>query len=368
VIASILAILLGALAALTLAPQRADTPATIDIPTAPQASAQSTLGRFNPELIYQARATGVVTLDAVFGAEAVGGSGFVIDGDGYILTSAHVVYDFKHGGVPANDVYVEFAGHDRVSADIIGYDQFNDVAVLKVDPSEVALHPVPLGNSDKIIVGQPIAAIGSPFGNEGSLSLGVVSAAHRSIPGVISAYDIADMIQTDAAINHGNSGGPIFDERGRVVCISQQIRTTDGQGGGVSFCVPINTAKRSFEQVKKTGTVKYAHLGLTTKTVSPQLAKTYKLPAAHGVLVQSLKPGGPSDKAGLHTGSKKTVFAGEEFILGDEIVAIGGQPIVAEEDVARVVSRIDVGESVQIDYFRDGKRMSALAVAGERVL
>ena len=162
------------------------------------------------------------------------GSGFVVSPTGNVLTSAHVVTTAGQGGgrtQQAHTIYVQFSDGDRVPARIVGYDLFDDVAVLRVDPKLHQLRPVPLGDSARVVVGEPVAAIGSPFGNADSLSVGVVSAIRRSIPSLTTSYDLIDAIQTDAPINHGNSGGPLFDARGRVIGINAQIRSSSGSSG-----------------------------------------------------------------------------------------------------------------------------------------
>ena len=196
---------------------------------------------FDPATIYQSRSGGVVTIYAYFddrpaADHAAQGSGFVISKEGYILTSAHVVTTAgpEETGEPeaADRVFVGFRDGDRVAATVIGWDVFDDVGVLKVDPDAHALDPVPLGDSARVVVGEPVAALGSPFGNESSLSVGVVSATRRSINSLTSGYNVGDAIQTDAPITHGNSGGPLFDARGRVLGINAQIRSDSGQSEG----------------------------------------------------------------------------------------------------------------------------------------
>src|SRR6266516_6225506 len=228
---------------------------------------------FDPRRIYASRSAGVVTIFAQYGTDAASaqiaqGSGFVVSRNGYILTNSHVITNAGesasvHG---ADRVYIEFQDRDRAPAKIVGWDVFDDVGVLKVDPSAHALRPVPLGDSAAASVGEPVAAIGSPLGNEDSLGVGVVSATHRSIPALtVKLYDVVDAIQTDAPITHGNSGGPLFDARGLVIGINAQIRTdSSGAADGVGFAVPIASARRSMEQLLATGHVAYAYVGLTT--------------------------------------------------------------------------------------------------------
>src|SRR5919204_2857491 len=237
---------------------------------------------FDPALLYRRRSAGVVTIFAFFGppgsdlSQASQGSGFVVASSGVILTNAHVITNAGEGGAPvsaAGRVYIEFADHDRVPATVVGWDLFDDVGVLKVDPKADALAPVPLGNSAQVRVGEPVAAIGSPFGNANSLSVGVVSATERSIASLTSRYSLVDAIQTDAPINHGNSGGPLFDPRGRVIGIDAQIRSDSGNAEGVGFAVPIDSAKRSMQQLIAAGKVSYAFVGIETQDLIPAVAR-----------------------------------------------------------------------------------------------
>src|SRR5204863_3428345 len=172
-------------------------------------------------------------------------------------------------------VYVEFQDRDRAPAKIVGWDVFDDVGLIKVDPSVHTLVAVPLGNSAAVGVGEPVAAIGSPFGNEDSLGVGVVSATHRSIDSLTSDFKLVDAIQTDAPINHGNSGGPLFDARGRVIGINAQIRSQSGQAEGVGFAVPINSARRSLQQLVASGAVSYGFVGVVTSDLTPALARHF---------------------------------------------------------------------------------------------
>ena len=208
------------------------------------------------------------------------GSGFVVSPKGYILTNSHVITTAGEGAPSesaeaAGTVYVEFRDGDRVEAEIVGWDIFDDVGLLKVDPADHALVPVPLGDSSRVVVGEPVAAIGSPFGQETSLTVGVVAATERSIDSLTSEYSLVDAIQTDAPINRGNSGGPLFDARGRAIGINAQIRSESGNAEGVGFAVPINSARRSMSQLIATGEVRYAYVGITTQTVTPSIAERF---------------------------------------------------------------------------------------------
>ena len=249
-------------------------------------------------------------------ASAGQGSGFVVSTDGTILTNAHVITTAGQGQVgkasAAGTVYVEFSDGDRVQARVVGYDLFDDVGVLKVDPAEHALDPVPLGDSSRVVVGEPVAAIGSPFGNVDSLSVGVVSAIRRSIPSLTTRYNLVDAIQTDAPINHGNSGGPLFDARGRVIGINAQIRSSGTGSGfeGVGFAVPIDSAKRSLRQLTQTGQVEYAYVGITTEDLTPSIAKKFGYAAQQGALIDVVNAGGAGDRAGLKAGTQRRRLPG----------------------------------------------------------
>jgi 2-alkenal reductase len=314
---------------------------------------------FQPAQIYRSRSAGVVTIVSYFddpsapAASAGQGSGFVVSADGTILTNAHVITTAGQGqlgkATAAGTVYVEFSDGDRVEARVVGYDLFDDVGVIKVDPSLHALEPVPLGNSARVVVGEPVAAIGSPFGNVDSLSVGVVSAIRRSIPSLTTRYNLVDAIQTDAPINHGNSGGPLFDARGRVIGINAQIRSSGSTSGfeGVGFAVPIDSAKRSLQQLQQSGQVKYAYVGITTEDLTPSIAKKFGYAAQQGALIDVVKAGGAGDRAGLRAGTKETVYQGVQVkVGGDAIVAIDGVPVTHAEDVVRIVSeRLLPGET-----------------------
>jgi 2-alkenal reductase len=333
---------------------------------------------FQPAQIYRARAAGVVTIFSLFGSglsadtSAGQGSGFIVGRDGTILTSAHVITTAGSQGTgspsPARSVYVEFSDGDRVPARIVGYDLFDDVGVLRVDPAQHAVKPVPLGDSDRVVVGEPVAAIGSPFGNESSLSVGVVSATERSIASLTSSYDLVDAIQTDAPINRGNSGGPMFDARGRVIGINAQINSNSGTAEGVGFAVPINSARRSMEQLIETGEVRYAWLGVSTQTLTPRLADHFDYSVDAGAAVQTVVDGSPADGAGIQAGGAEKDFTGIPFRPGgDLIVAIDGVPVETAEDVVRAIAEgLLPGQTTNLTVLRDGKRIEVTVKLGQR--
>jgi S1-C subfamily serine protease len=259
-----------------------------------------TEGGFDAQKIYKAEAPGVVTVISVFGGsgnldEILGGgdsggevgegSGIVLNGDGEIVTNAHVVTTGEGDAIRrAQQVYVEFADGNRVQARVVGQDPNADVALLHVDTKGLTLRALPLGESEHVRVGSPVAAIGSPFGRAQSMSVGIVSAVDRSISS-LTDFQISGAIQTDAAINPGNSGGPLVGADGRVIGINQQIATKSGGGEGVGFAVPIDVVKRSLAQLRDGGQVHYAYLGVESVPLYPQLVERYKLDVSKGAWV-----------------------------------------------------------------------------------
>ena len=330
-------------------------------PATPVSARPLTGNGFDPAVIYARRAPGVVTIYADFGREGQSqGSGFVVDATGAILTNAHVVTNVAEAQGRdirgADSVYVEFKDRDRVPAKIVGWDLFSDVAVIRVDPKAHGLAPVPLGTSSTVIVGTPVAAIGSPFNEQSSLSVGVVSAIDRRIDSLTSGYSIADAIQVDAPINRGNSGGPLFDARGRVIGINAQIRSTSGTAEGVGFAIPIDTARRALEQLVRTGRVSYAYIGVTTQDVTPGVARKFGFATPRGALVARVEPNTPAARAGLRGGTRTVRFNGVEYSIGgDLIIRIGTTPIADAQDVSRAVAARTVGQRVPFTILRDGK-------------
>ncbi|HWH06031.1 MAG TPA: trypsin-like peptidase domain-containing protein [Gaiellaceae bacterium] len=318
---------------------------------------------FEPTEVFARTSPGVVTIYAVFaGGRTSQGSGFVVSPAGDILTNSHVITNVgeTQSTQPvrgATSVYVVFADGDRIPAEIVGWDLFNDTGVIRVDPDEHALVPLPLGDSDIVRVGEPIAAIGSPFGNENSLSVGVVSAVARSIPSLTSRYRVSNAIQVDAPINHGNSGGPLLDARGRVIGVNAQIRSESGINEGVGFAIPINSARRSLEQLVSTGRVAYAYVGITTRDLTPALARKYRLAAERGALIEDVVARGPAARAGIRGSTRQELFNGEPVpVGGDVIVGLAGEAVKRADDVARIVTeRLRPGQTVRARILRGGK-------------
>jgi 2-alkenal reductase len=331
---------------------------------------------FNPSRIYTMRSAGVVTIYAISGngtepAQEAQGSGFVVSPKGYILTNSHVITNAGEAGSKvsaADKLFVEFQDRDRVPATVVGWDIYDDVGLIKVNPADHRLEPVPLGDSAQVKVGQPVAAIGSPFGNVNSLSVGVVSATERSIDSLTSRYSLVDAIQTDAPINHGNSGGPLFDAGGRVIGINAQIRSDSGSAEGVGFSVPIDSARRSMTQLIATGRVSYAYVGIETEDLIPTIAKRLGYPVSHGAVVTRVRAHTPGAEAGLKAGTDRRELLGSSFISGgDVIVSIAGRPVRSAEDVVRVVTeRLSPGQSVPVAFIRGGRKHRVTVTLQER--
>jgi S1-C subfamily serine protease len=331
-------------------------------------------GRFDAKGLYESLGPGVVTVISQYSGELLGrspgalGSGFVLDGRGYVVTNAHVVRGDPPKLEAPKAVYVEFADHNRVQAAVVGVDLFSDVALLKIDPKGLTLTPLRLGSTRKLAVGDPVAAIGSPFGEEQSLSVGVISALHRSIDSLTN-FNISDAIQTDAAINHGNSGGPLLDQRGEVIGVNSQIQSTGGGGEGVGFAVPVETVKRSLSALRRPPhRVAYAYLGVTSTDLYPQLAQRLGVPVARGALVVKVEANGPAKAAGLSAGGDKIEFQGQPGIPvdGDVIVGFDGQPIHDSNDIGRAVARRTPGEVAHLAVVRGGKRRTVAVKLGTR--
>jgi S1-C subfamily serine protease len=330
-------------------------------------------GGFEPAQIYDRLAPGVVTVVSIFDGgiaildgrgEGGQGSGFVVDGKGYVATNAHVVT--SEDGERPEEVFVEFSDGNRVAAEIVGADPNADVALLKVDPDGLALTPLRLGDSSSITVGEPVAAIGSPFGERQSLSIGVVSAVDRNIDS-LTDFQIGDAIQTDAAINPGNSGGPLLDARGRVLGINAQIKSQSGGGEGVGFAIPVDAVRRSLRELRGKGKVEYGYLGVKTLVLWPQLAERLDLDVQNGALIQEIEPDSPAERADLEPGDDEIEFQATSVLTGgDVIVAVNGRPLTRRSDLADEISAMSAGDAVELTVLRDGERRTMRVRLGER--
>ena len=333
-------------------------------------------GGFDPSQIYERLSPGVVTVISIFdgngfqiGEDGAGGqgSGFVLDGEGYVATNAHVVTGEDSSSDRADQVFVEFSDGNRVEAEIVGVDLNADVALLKVQPGGLSLTPLRLGSSASISVGEPVAAIGSPFGERQSLSVGVISAVDRNISS-LTRFGIGDAIQTDAAINPGNSGGPLLDAKGAVLGINAQIKTSSGGGEGVGFAIPVDAVRRSLRELRADGRVDYGYLGVTTLSVWPQLARRLDSAGDGGALVQEVEDGSPAEDAGLRAGDDEITFQGQPEIVtgGDLILAVDGERLTRRHDLTDVISTYGAGDEVTLTVEREGERRSVKVQLGRR--
>jgi S1-C subfamily serine protease len=330
-------------------------------------------GGFDPAQIYRRLSPGVVTILSLFeggtsilddGGEGGQGSGFVLDGKGYIATNAHVVT--SDSGGRAKEVFIEFSDGNRVQAKIVGVDPNADVALLKVDPPGLSLTPLRLGVSHSIVVGEPVAAIGSPFGERQSLSIGVISAVDRNIES-LTRFQIGDAIQTDAAINPGNSGGPLLDAHGRVLGINAQIKSQSGGGEGVGFAIPVDAVSRSLRELRANGKVDYGYLGVQTLSLWPQLAERLGLDVPDGALIQNIEPDSPAEKAKLQAGKDEIEFQATRVRTGgDVIIAVNGHRLSRSDDLADEVSAMSAGDVVELQLVRDGQHKTVRVQLGER--
>ena len=293
------------------------------------------------------------------------GSGIVIDSNGTILTNYHVVEN-------AIKVTVSFGKGKSIEAQVVGKDPSNDLAVLRIHPEGVTLHPLTLGDSSAVTVGDPVYAIGNPFDLERTLTTGVISALQRQITAP-NGFTINNVLQTDAPINPGNSGGPLLDTAGRVIGINSQIETGGSGGGsvGIGFAVPINTAKGEITQLEKGGTVRGAYLGLTSLTIDGSLS-ALNLPVQQGALVQTVQKGTAAAKAGIRGGTISTsVENGQVAVGGDIIEAVDGKAITSSEDLANEIGAHKPGQTITIKLRRGTgkgayKQMSVQVTLGSR--
>lgn len=286
------------------------------------------------------------------------GTGFVWDTDGHIVTNHHVVAD-------ATDIEVIFASGETAKAELLGSDPNADLAVIKVDLPASQLQPVTLGDSDAVKVGQLTIAIGSPFGQEFTMTSGIVSAVGRTIRSGNALFSIPKAIQTDASINPGNSGGPLLDREGAVIGINSQILSRSGSNSGIGFAVPINTAKQVVPTLIKGEDYEYAWLGISGGTITPEVAEFMKLPGdTEGALVIDVTKDGPADKAGLVGSDKTLTVAGQEYQLGgDVITAINGQPIKSMDDlISFLIQQTRPGDTAELQVTRSNGQQETVSV------
>jgi S1-C subfamily serine protease len=371
VVGGLVVLVLGAVLIATDVIDTGDTKREVVRETLGSPARQSGGGDRTVSEIYKQEGRGVVFVEArgvseepsIFGLprqEGVAtGSGFVVDRDGTVLTNAHVVEG-------AREVTVRFGEDEEpIDADVKGRDPSTDVAVLKVDADKVKrLAPLPLGDSSKANVGDPVVAIGNPFGFARTVTTGIVSALQRQITAP-NGFPIRNVIQTDASINPGNSGGPLLDAGGKVIGINSQIATGGGQGSvGIGFAVPIDTAKRLLPKLKRGGRIERAYLGIEMAPVTEGLARDLNLPVEKGALLQRVVPGGPADDAGLRGG--RTPVGDGLAAGGDLLVEVDGQKIEKPDDVAEAIGDKEPGDRVKVEYYRGDDRKSATVKLGKR--
>ena len=319
--------------------------------------------------IYERASSGVVQITSTSGSiggastQPALGSGFVVDKAGHIVTNYHVIQG-------ADEIRVSFSNRDTVEAQLVGSDPSTDLAVLQVDTNASALTPLPLGDSDKVEVGDPVVAIGNPFGLDRTATSGIVSALQRLITAP-NRYTIDHVIQTDAPINHGNSGGPLLNSRGQVIGVNTQIETGGAGSGnvGIGFSVPSNTVKDVVAQIMRTGRVDHAYLGISGQAVNAVVADTYNLPVAKGVLVESVTGNSGAGKAGLQGGQTQVVVAGETYVLGgDIIVSFDGKQISSIEQLRDAIAGHKPGDKVSLVIYRDAKKTGVTVTLGRQPL
>ena len=331
-----------------------------------------------PEAIYRQDGPGVVQITATSVTQSAPdplnlfpstpqttkslGSGFVLDRAGHIVTNFHVIRG-------AQKVQVSFSGQDQLPATVVGKDRSTDIAVLKIDAHARALTPLPLGDSDTVTVGDAVYAIGNPFGLTRTLTTGVVSAVQRQIFAP-NGVPIDSAIQTDAAINHGNSGGPLIDAAGRVIGVTSQIQTGSDQNQGnvgIGFAIPVNTVRDIAGQIIASGKAEHAFLGVSAAAVTPQLQKLFNLPTSSGLLVRDVSKGSGASKAGIKGGTTSVVVEGESYKVGGDIITkVDGQPVSTYDQLFAAVQRKSPGDSMKIELYHDNSKKTVTAKLGTR--
>jgi S1-C subfamily serine protease len=290
------------------------------------------------------------------------GSGFVIDGEGHILTNNHVIEG-------AEKITVKLGESERTyTAKVVGTDPGTDIALLQVDAPAKELHPLTLGHSSEVEVGDPVVAIGNPFGLDRTVTSGIVSALQRQIQAP-NGFSIDHVIQTDAAINPGNSGGPLIDAHGAVIGINSQIATGGGGNGnvGIGFAIPIDTIRSEIQDLETKGEVEHAFLGISGGTITPELAKALNLPVDEGVLIQTVVNGSPADKAGLEGGHTTATINGAEVRLGGDIITEAeGKKVTTMEELAEKIGDLKPGDDLELTVFSNGEEETVHATLGKQ--
>ena len=327
--------------------------------------------------IYEQAAPGVVHVTAItkvqqpadpfFGTpggtetQTAVGSGFVIDKSGHVVTNEHVV-------AGASTVEVSFSDNESMKAKIIGKDPATDVAVLQVSAPARALRPLSLGNSDAVQVGDEVIAIGNPLGYDRSVSAGIVSAVGRSIEAPNQVSTIGHAIQTDAALNHGNSGGPLLNADGQVIGVNSQIApSSSGANIGIGFAIPINTVREVAAELIRHGRVQHSFLGITAQSITPEISKILHLPVQHGLMIARVVAGSGAEAAGLKAGKTPVIVAGESWPAGgDIIVKADGHPVATIERLRDMISQKKPGDTIKLGIYRDTKKLTVNVKLGRQ--
>jgi S1-C subfamily serine protease len=332
--------------------------------TTPAASVTSDAGEGNTiNQIYKADANGVAFIESKVSEGVASGSGIVLDDEGHVLTNNHVV----EGG---EEIKVSLESEGQMyPAEVVGTEPNDDLALLKVDAPASQLHPLKLGDSSKMEVGDPVVAIGNPFDLQRTVTSGIVSALQREITAP-NGVTIKNVIQTDAAINPGNSGGPLLNSSGEVIGINSQIETGgEGSDGnvGIGFSIPIDTAKEEISKLESGTADEHGYLGISGATITPELAQAFNLPVEEGVLVQQVEEGGPAAAAGIQGATTAASVEGQEFGLGGDIItAVNGEPIGSTEDLIEAIENLHAGEKVELTVNRDGQTATVSVTLAER--
>jgi S1-C subfamily serine protease len=311
--------------------------------------------------VVQVIATQVSSDSPFFGPQetTASGSGFVIDKAGHIVTNYHVIDG-------AREVQVNFSGDDRMDAKVVGSDPSTDIAVLQIDAQARALNPLPLGDSKTVRVGDAVIAIGNPFSLERTVTAGIVSALQRRITAP-DGFAIDEVIQTDAAINRGNSGGPLMNANGDVIGVNAQIETETGGNVGIGFAIPINTVKEVVSQLIEGGKVEHAYLGIEMATIDDTVAETFNLPVDQGVLVMRVHDDSPAERAGLKGGTTPVVVEGESYLLGGDVITkADDEEIESADELGDIVASKKPGEELEVEVDRKGETETITITLGRR--
>jgi len=315
--------------------------------------------------LFEKSESGVVRIDVdkINSSRETGslGSGFVFDDLGHIITNAHVVES-------ASSVTITFLDGSQYNAQIIGSDKFTDIAVIKVEEKPRYLHPLQMGDSSTLKVGEQVAAIGNPFGLSGSMTSGIVSQIGRLLPSQDTGFSIPNVIQTDAAINPGNSGGPLLNMAGKVMGINTAIQSGTGQSAGIGFAVPSNTILKVVPVLIEKGKYSHPWIGISGKDIDPELAKVRDLDQSKGFLIVTVVPGSPAEIAGLKGVSEIKIIGDKEYPAdGDIIISVDGKEVRKISDILiHLQEKKSVGDEMILGILRDGEVMHIILVLIER--